>query len=231
LTGPPGYSPGPGALPTRRRSPRRPWGLWAANAAHAQDGYADTPLTGVDPGVLARKAGLDWTTEYTNRDLAVHNGICTSLVKGGAVVMEDTVTFYRPDNIPEKSRCFRRMRDISIIQNMQANYKALFGSAAWTNFTVVENTANVQNSADRAKCRDINMVKSGLLSLITAFMNRAWLYSPRPSKKFLQTDQAVQVRDGGSGFNTRMPYVLSGEGNILRNAVEIDTSFAVMATL
>jgi phage tail sheath gpL-like len=201
------------------------------NADKAERGYADSPLSGVDPGIIARAAGQDWTTEYTNRDMAVHSGIGTSMVKGGVTVMEDTVTFYRPDNIPEKSRAFRRMRDISIIQNMQAGYKQLFGSVKWTNFTVVGNVANVQNSANRADARDVDMVKDDLLSLITAFMNRAWIYDPAPSVAFLKTAQAVQRRDGGAGFNTRVPYVLSGEGNIMDNVVELDTSFAVMATL
>jgi phage tail sheath gpL-like len=201
------------------------------NAGRAEDGYADSPLSGIDPGVVARMEGQDWTTEYTSRDLAVHNGISTSLVKGGVVVMEDTVSFYRPDNIPEKSRCFRRMRDISIIQNIQATYKQVFGSAKWTNFTVVQNTANVTNTGSRSKARDAGMVKDDLLALITAFMGRAWLYSTAPSIAFLKTSQAVQARDGGTGFNTRIPYVLSGEGNITRHSVELDTSFAVMAQL
>jgi hypothetical protein len=123
------------------------------------------------------------------------------------------------------------MRDISIIQNMQASYKQLFGSKKWTNFTVVGNVANVQNTASRALARDAGMVKDDLLSLITAFMNRAWIYDPAPSVAFLKTAQSVQERDGGTGFNTRVPYVLSGEGNITRHTIELDTSFAVMATL
>jgi hypothetical protein len=75
------------------------------------------------------------------------------------------------------------------------------------------------------------MVKDDLLSLITAFMNRAWIYDPAPSVAFLKTAQSVQERDGGTGFNTRVPFVLSGEGNIIDSVVELDTSFAVMATL
>jgi hypothetical protein len=75
------------------------------------------------------------------------------------------------------------------------------------------------------------MVKDDLLALITAFAGMGWIYSPRPSIAFLKTDQAVQEREGGTGYNTRVPYVLSGEGNITRHTVECDTSFAVMATL
>jgi hypothetical protein len=59
-------------------------------------------------------------------------------------------------------------------------------------------------------------------------MNRAWIYDTAPSIAFLRTGQAVEVRDGGTGFNTRVPFVLSGEGNILDNTVEFDTGFAVV---
>jgi phage tail sheath gpL-like len=201
------------------------------NAGKAEAGYNEAPLSGVDPGYVARAAGQDWTTEYTNRDLAVHSGIGPTVVKGGTVLLTNVVSFYRPGNIPEKNRAFRRMRDISIIQNIQATYKQIFGSAKWTNFTVVEDVANVTNTASRALARDTGVVKDDLLSMIEAFMSRAWIYSTKPSMAFLKTALSVQVRDGGTGFNTRVPYVLSGEGNILDNTVELDASFAVMAQL
>jgi hypothetical protein len=89
----------------------------------------------------------------------------------------------------------------------------------------------VQNSDSRSLARDIGMVKDDLLSLVNAFMGRAWIYSTAPSVKFLKTDQAVQERDGGTGYNTRVPYVLSGEGNITRHVVDVDCSFSVMNQL
>jgi hypothetical protein len=95
----------------------------------------------------------------------------------------------------------------------------------------VENTANVVNTASRSKARDIGMVKDDLLALINAFMGRAWIYSTAPSIAFLKTDLAVQVRDGGTGFNTQVPYVLSGEGNITHHSVLLDSSFSIMAQL
>jgi phage tail sheath gpL-like len=202
------------------------------NAGLAEGGYVDAPLSGADPGVIAHTApGQDWTTEYTNRDLAVHNGISTTIVQGGSVLIQDMVSFYRPDSVPEASRAFTRMRNISITQNIIATWKQVFGSAKWKNFTVVENTATVQNSASRAKARDIGVVKDDLLSLVNACMGRAWIYSTAPSVAFLKTSQAVQVRPDGSGYNTLVPLVFSGEGRIMRNEITMDTSFAVMATL
>jgi phage tail sheath gpL-like len=201
------------------------------NADYAELGYCDAVLSGVDPGLIARSQGKDWTTEYANRDLAVHSGISPTIVSDGAVKLQNVVSFYRPSNLPETSWCFRRMRDISLVQNIIYNYKQVFGSEKWTNFTVVENTANVQNAKNRAKARDTEMVKDDLLSLITGFTSMAWLFSAAPSVAGLKKPEAVTLRENSSGFNTKVPYVLSGEGNILNNEVDLDTSFAIMATL
>jgi phage tail sheath gpL-like len=202
-----------------------------ANADMAEKGFNEAILSGVDIGVEKRLSGGDWTTDYVNKDLAVHSGISPIVSKGGSAMLTNVVSFYRPDNIPEKNRCFRRMRDISIIQNIQNLYKQVFGSAKWTNFTVVNDVANVQNSASRAQARDAGMVRDELLNIVNLCMARAWIYDPTPSVAFLRTAQAVQVRDGGTGFNTRVPFVLSGEGNIMDNVVEVDASFAVMSQL
>jgi hypothetical protein len=201
------------------------------NNDKAETSYVGAILSGVDPGILARKAGDDWTTEYNNRDLAVHNGIGPTIVSDGAVKLQNVVSFYRPSNIPETSNCYRRMRDISIIQNIQYNYKLVFGSEKWTNFTVVNNVANVQNVSDRALARDAGMVIDDLLALINGFMGFAWLYDPAPSVASLKKPGAVTTRSGGTGFNTFVDYVFSGEGNILSNVVNCDTSFSIMATL
>ena len=96
---------------------------------------------------------------------------------------------------------------------------------------MVENVANVQNAKNRAKARDTEMVKDDILKLITDFMSMAWLFSPEPSIAGLKKPEAVTLRENSSGFNTKVPYVLSGEGNILNHEVDLDTSFAVMATL
>ncbi|MDR1288000.1 MAG: hypothetical protein LBK08_10360 [Treponema sp.] len=201
------------------------------NADYAELGYCDAVLSGVDPGLAARQQGLDWTTEYANRDLAVHNGISPAIISDGAVKLQNVVSFYRPSNLPETSYCFRRMRDISLVQNIIYNYKRVFGSEKWTNFTVVENTANVQNAKNRAKARDTEMVKDDLLKLVTDFTSMAWLFSAAPSVAGLKKPEAVTLRENSSGFNTKVPYVLSGEGNILNHEVDLDTSFAIMATL
>jgi phage tail sheath gpL-like len=200
-----------------------------ANAERAEAGYNDAILSGVDPGVMARLAGNDWTADYANRDLAVHSGISPATVKGGSVTLTNMVTFYRPDNIPEKNRCFRRARDISIIQNILNLYKQVFGSSKWTNFTVVSNVANIQDSASRALARDKDMVRDDLLFVVTQCAARAWIFDTAPSVAFLRTGQAVQTRSGGTGFDTRVPFALSGEGNILDNTVEVDTGFAVLS--
>jgi hypothetical protein len=123
------------------------------------------------------------------------------------------------------------MRDISIIQNIIHNYKQVFGSEKWTNFTVVSNVANVQSAASRSLARDAEMVKDDLLKLVSDFTGLAWLFDPAPSVASLKKQGSVTVRQGGTGFSTQVSYVLSGEGNILVHEINLDTSFAVMARL
>jgi phage tail sheath gpL-like len=196
----------------------------------AQGSYIGILLSGVDPGIAARDAGQDWTTEYTNRDLAVKSGISPLIVEGGSVVVQNVVSFYRPASIPEISNMYRRMRDISITQNILYNLKKNFSSAKWQGFTVVKDKSLVTNAIDRAKARDIDDVKDDDLALIQSFMSMAWLYDTEFSINALKQPDAVQVRLDGGGFNNSMKLIYSGEGGILDTICYIDTSIAVVAS-
>ncbi|MDR0475549.1 MAG: hypothetical protein LBH43_17985 [Treponema sp.] len=195
----------------------------------AEASYIDGVLSGVDPGIAARDAGQDWTTEYTNRDLAVRSGVSPLIVEGGAVKTQNVVSFYRPDNIPEISNMYRRMRDIAITQNVLFNLMKNFSSVKWKGFTVVKNKADVTKAVNRAKARDIDDVKDDDLALINSFMDMAWLYDTAFSIQKLKEPTAVQVRPDGGGFNNSISLIYSGEGGILDTIVYVDTSIAVAA--
>ena len=196
-------------------------------SSRAEGSYIDMILSGVDPGVVARDNGQDWTTEYTNRDLAVRSGVSPLIVEGGAVKAQNVVTFYRPSNIPEASNMYRRMRDIAITQNILYNQKAHFSSGKWKGFTVVGNKADVTNALDAAKARDADDVRDDLLALINDFMGMAWLYETAYSIQKLKEPSAVQVRADGGGFNNSLYLIYSGEGAILDTIVYVDTSIAI----
>ena len=196
----------------------------------AEGSYIDLILSGVDPGIAARDAGQDWTTEYANRDLAVRSGISPLIVRDGAVYSQNVVSFYRPSNIPEISNMYRRMRDIAITQNVLYNTKNNFSSEKWQGFTVVKDKSKVTDTASSKKARDIDDVKDDDLALIGSFMRKGWLYDDEFSINALKSPQAVQVRMDGGGFNNTMKFVYSGEGGILDTIVQVDTSVAVIET-
>ena len=195
----------------------------------AEASYIGAILSGVDPGSVARDAGQDWTTEYTNQDLAVRSGVTPLLIKDGAVTTINVVSFYRPSSIPEISNMYRRMRDIAITQNVLYNLMKNFSSPKWTGFTVVKDKSMVTKAINRAKARDIEDVKDDDLALINSFMGMAWLYDTEYSIKALKSPLAVQVRLDGGGFNNSLSLIYSGEGAILNTNVYVDTCVAVAA--
>jgi len=193
----------------------------------AEGSYIDIILSGVDPGIVARDAGQDWTTEYANRDLAVRSGISPLIVRDGAVYSQNVVSFYRPQNIPEASNMYRRMRDIAITQNVLYNLMKNFSSEKWQGFTVVKDKTAVTRAINRAKARDIDDVKDDDLALINSFMGMGWLYDTAFSIQKLKEPTAVQPRLDGGGFNNTIYLIYSGEGGILDTIAYVDTSIAI----
>ncbi|MFP3041889.1 hypothetical protein LQZ19_08710 [Treponema primitia] len=194
----------------------------------AEAGYTGAVLSGMDPGIVAADQGQDWTTEYTARDLAVKSGISPTIIDGGSVLAQNIVSFYRPASIPVVSNMYRRMRDISITQNVLNAVKVTFSSGKWQNFTVVADVMTVQNARSRAKARDIGMVKDDLLALINAFMARGWLFETSYSIGELKKPDAVQLRAGGTGFDNTIKLIYSGEGNITDTIVYVDCAFSIL---
>ena len=57
---------------------------------------------------------------------------------------------------------------------------------------------------------------------------RAWVYSAEFTIDRLSQGGYVTIRDGQTGFDNRIPVILSGEGGILNNVTEFDTSIAIL---
>jgi hypothetical protein len=193
----------------------------------AEASYIGGILSGVDPGIVARDNGEDWTVDYTNRDLAVRSGISPLIVEGGSVKAQNIVTFYRPDNIPEISNMNRRARDLAITQNVLFNIKKNFSGPKWQGFTVVKDKASVTSAVNRAKARDTDDVKDDILALINSFQGLGWLYDTAFSIQKLKEAEAVQVRLDGGGFNVSIYLVYSGEGGIIDTRCYVDCSIAI----
>lgn len=193
------------------------------NNNRAEESYIDQPL----PKVIAGGVNA-LTNQYANRDTAVKNGISPTLNQNGAVVLQNVVSFYRPDDVPVASNGYRSMRNISIIQNMLFNVKLNFSQEKWEGISIVADTAKVSNSISREKARDISSVIDDLLALTLAFERFAWIFTAAFTISKLQEGGLVTIRPGGTGFNSTLPVIFSGEGGILDTVVEFDTSLDVL---
>lgn len=194
------------------------------NADRAAQHYIGQQLSGVWPGAKADR----WTSDYDNRDTAVKSGISPSRIISGYAVLQNVVTFYRPDNVPVNSNGYRSMRNISILQNISYNVRLNFEQEKWQGISIVSDVLRVTNVTDRQKARDVDSVKDDLVALARSFETKAWLFEAQFTIDKLKEAGAVTIRSGGTGFDNILSVILSGEGAILDTVVEFDTSLAVL---
>jgi len=194
------------------------------NNSLAEQNYVDMILQDIDPGATADR----WTSEYTNRDLAVKSGISPTFVISGNVVLQNVATYYHPDNVPQASNGYRSMRNISVLQNILNSQYVTFNADKWKNVTFVEDVTKVSNAASREYVRDIDAVIDEDISLIDTWMDNAWIYTDTFSKEQLKTNPPT-IRTGADGFNNKIKVILSGEGLIFDNETEFDVSIAVLS--
>ncbi len=189
----------------------------------AEEGYIDKPIPGARFGDDSER----WTNKYSNRDLAVKGGVSTTLVKGNQLTIQNLATFYRPDDVAEESNGFRSVRNIAIIQNVIETVRLRFELPKWKNTTIVDDVSNVTDPASKAKARDVDSVIDEFVDLAEDFASKAWVFSASFTIDKLREGGQVLIRGNGTGFDTKLPIILSGEGGIFDTTVEFDTSLAV----
>jgi phage tail sheath gpL-like len=193
----------------------------AINSNSPEGAYFDIILEGVFAGAS------NWTKDYDSRDVAVKSGISPTVKKNGALVLQNVVTFYRPQSIPAQNNMYRSMRNISILQNIDYVNRGYFSQEEWQNITIVKEVNKVANPAARKKCKDIQSVKDAILYLGGQYLSRAMIFSLDALVEGLGEDGSVKLRTGGTGFDYYMKVVLSGEGGILNSDTIADINFGV----
>lgn len=194
------------------------------NHVRAEENYAGVALIGVDPGATSDR----WTSEYTDRDTAVKDGISPTLVEDGVVLMQNIMSFYHPDDVPVDSNGYASMRNISIVQNILNTIGINFRTEKWQGITIVSDVSKVTVPRSRAKARSIVSVKEDYVFLFTSFASNAWIYEAAFSINKLKEAGSVIIRSGGNGFDVIAKILLSGEGLLQDHLVEFDTSFATL---
>ena len=182
-------------------------------------------LSGVWPG--ARGADR-WTADYDSRNTAALAGVSPTLVKSGAVYMQDTLTFYHPDTVPLANNGYKSQRNIAITQNLLNSNLSAFSSERWQGVTIVADTGAVSSSVNRAKVVDRDSVIDQLIALVTLYAGNAWLYTAEYTIGRLNSDPTlVTTRGDGRGFIVVLPVIYSGEGAVLDVETNFDVSIAV----
>jgi hypothetical protein len=172
---------------------------------------------------------LRWANFYDNRDIAVKDGVSPTVVRNGAVIMQNVLTFYHPDSVPASSNGYISQRNISISQNILDNIKTNFEQEKWQGISIVEDVTLVASSLDRQKAKDRAAVIDDLLALTTSFRDKAWIFTDTFTIERLQADPTlVEIRGDGKGFNITLPVLYSGEGGIFDTVTEFDVSLAVV---
>jgi len=197
------------------------------NNLRAQDNYVNKIIPNMPPTSL----GSDrWTNDYTLRDDAIRNGVGTTQVKNLTLTVQDVISFYRPAAVVPESNGYRSMRNIAIIQNLEANNKANFERAFWQNITIVEDSNKVTDNVDQEKVRDRTDAVDDVVNLARLFGRKAWFFTADFTIQRLKSDPSlVTVLTSGRGFKVLMPGILSGEGGIFDNTIQFDVSLTILA--
>ena len=188
--------------------------------------YIDKIMNGVIPGLNGNR----WTDDYTaGLDAAIKAGISTTDIKNGDVVLQDLITFYHPDDLPDSSNIYRSMRNNAITQNICNSVRVLFSLDKWKNITIVSDVAKVTDNIAKQKARSIFTVAAALGKLASDMMGFGWLYDDDFTKEKVLGDPSsyISIRSGGKGFDNILPVIYSGEGGIINTNVQADISLAV----
>jgi len=194
------------------------------NNDRAEESYIGQVLPGIIPGALADR----WTRFYDSRDTALKAGISPTKAVGNALILQNVATFYHPTSVPITSNVYRSMRNISIVQNVLNAERVNFSGTKWQGISIVADVTKVSNSISREKARDIDAVIDDLLRLTIAFEGRAWIFTAAFTIERLQAGGLVTIRAGGTGFDSTLPLLVSGEGGIFDTVTQFDASLAVL---
>jgi len=194
------------------------------NANRAEESYIGQVMGGIIPGLKADR----WTSSYDSRDTALKAGVSPIKIENGVSTMQNVASFYHPDSVPVTSNGYRSMRNISILQNILNNVKVNFSQPKWQGISIVADVTKVTNSTDREKARDIDAVIDDLLAQAISFEGHAWVFTAAFTVAKLQSGTMVSIRAGGTGFDSTLPVILSGEGGIFDTNTQFDTSLAVL---
>lgn len=187
----------------------------------AARGYGGHSFSRIDPGDDADR----WTNTDANRILAVNAGIATTIVDGGVVKINDAITLYHPDTVPENSNIYREHVNIRKIRNILANIKTTWSAQTLLKSIIVSDINQMTSAKAKQFAIDLATATSINIALVNLFVGEGWLYEGDYAKANL----TVALRSATDGFDSIIPAILSGVNKISDTQVQADISTAVLS--
>lgn len=179
------------------------------------------------PGIIPGDVDDNWCADYDDCDTAIKTGIGFTDIKGSSVVLGNVISFYHSDAIPVASNGYREMRNIAIIQNFLYYVRTNFQSENWKGTSIVADKAKVTNVTNRQKARSLSDVIDDLISLVTVFESKAWVWSAQWTIDKLKEGGYVAIRDASNGFDVVLPLLLSIINNVDDIQIQFDANVAI----
>lgn len=181
------------------------------------------------PGVYGGVGTDDWTRDYDSRNDAVLSGISPTQVVGGAVIIQNVLTFYHPDSVSRASNGYKSQFSISKIRYVIHNNWVNFNNERWKGVTIVDDITKVGNAVAKLKVKDTKAVLGELVALTQLYESDAVIYQAQWTiDKLIAEPTRIVLRAGTDGWDINYPILLSGEANIIDEKTEFDTSVTIL---
>lgn len=177
-----------------------------ANSRSAASDYIGQIVSGITPGA----DGDQWTS--AQRDTAVKAGASTSVVRDGALQIDDTVTMFHPAGDPNPA--FSYVNNNVKLANLLNDLRIVFDTSVWKAAPLIpDNQATTDPAAKQPK-----MAKAEVAKLIDSWGLRALISDPATAKESI-----VVAIDGGNPrrINIALTVQISGNAGI----VSVDLNF------
>lgn len=157
--------------------------------------YTGLYLTGINPGEDSDQK------EFTELDASLKKGVSTIIVANSVLKIQDTVTFYHPDN-EQPDPGYQWVVDIVKLQNIINSIRLKFSSTDWEGMTILSD----EDISTNPFVRRPKDVKGAYFGLIDSWVSEAWITDSAFSKTNILVQQNPSARNR---FDATVPVKIS----------------------
>jgi phage tail sheath gpL-like len=185
--------------------------------------YMEIPLANIIGGSMED----NWCKNLDDRDNAKQNGVGSTYVNGGSVMISDVVTFYHSDNIPAASNGYAEFCNLPLVQNFLNDVRVNFHSTKWIGCSVVADKLMVTDVTARRKARDTGDVMDDLIGLLKSWEAKSYIWSAAWSIAQIKQSGFISLRALSNGYDITLPVLLRVIPNVIDTAIQFDASVAI----